>query len=74
MKLYIKQKVFSIGAKFSVKDEAGNEEIVSIHKAWMSWGDTYELDISDDTDEITALAVVLAIDTVLDNANNSANG
>ena len=47
---------------------------VSIHKAWMSWGDTYELDISDDTDEITALAVVLAIDTVLDNANNSANG
>lgn len=161
MKLYIKQKVFSIGAKFSVKDEAGNdryfvegeiltlgrklhiydinnnevafvrqklltfmpkftvevggeevaeivkqltlfkpkyyvdglgwdvdgdlfshdyvitsgnEEIVSIHRAWMSWGDTYELDISDDTDEITALAVVLAIDTVLDSANNSANG
>ena len=25
MKLYIKQKVFSIGAKFSVKDENGNE-------------------------------------------------
>ena len=153
MKLYIKQKVFSIGAKFSVKDEAGNdryfvegefltlgrklhiydinnnevafvcqklltfmpkftvevggeeiaeivrqltlfkpkyyvdglawdvahdyvitsgnEEIVSIHKAWMSWGDTYELDISDDTDEITALAVVLAIDTILDSANNN---
>lgn len=161
MKLYIKQKVFSIGAKFSIKDENGNDryfvegeiltlgrklhiydinnnevafvrqklltfmpkftvevggeevaeivkqltlfkpkyyvdglgwdvdgdlfshdyvitsgdkEIVSIHKAWMSWGDTYELDISDDTDEITVLAVVLAIDTVLDNANNSANG
>ena len=50
---------------------SGNDEIVSIHKAWMSWGDTYELDISDDTDEITALAVVLAIDTVLDNANSN---
>lgn len=133
MKLYIKQKVFSIGAKFSVKDENGNdkyfvegeiltlgrklhiydinnnevafvrqklltfmpkftvevggelfahdyvitssnEEIVSIHKAWMSWGDTYEPDISDNNDEITALAVVLAIDTVLDSANNAANG
>ena len=37
----------------------------------MSWGDTYELDISDNTDEITALAVVLAIDTVLDNANSN---
>lgn len=50
----------------------GNEEIVSIHKAWMSWGDTYELDIADDTNEITALAVVLAIDSVLDNDNNVA--
>lgn len=26
MKLYIKQKVFSIGAKFSVKDENGNDK------------------------------------------------
>ena len=26
MKLYIKQKVFSIGAKFSVKDENGNDD------------------------------------------------
>lgn len=159
MRLYIKQKVFSIGAKFSVKDEYGNdryfvegeiltlgrklhiydiddnevafvrqkflsfmpkftvevggeeiaeivkeftlfkpkyyvegldwnvdgelfahdyvitsgdEEIVSIHKAWMSWGDTYELDIADNADEITALAVVLAIDTVLDSTNTAA--
>ena len=48
--------------------------IVSIRKEWMTWGDTYELDIADIGNEVMALAVVLAIDCVLDaqqNANNS---
>ena len=48
--------------------------IVSIRKEWMTWGDTYELDIADTGNEVMALAVVLAIDCVLDaqqNANNS---
>lgn len=40
--------------------------IVTIHKAWMSWGDTFELEIANENDEITALAVVLAIDAVMD--------
>lgn len=40
--------------------------IVSIHKQFMAWGDTYELQIDDSQDEIIALAVVLAIDAVLD--------
>jgi len=39
--------------------------IVTISKEWMSWGDSYELDISDPRDEIPALAVVLAIDCVM---------
>ncbi len=38
--------------------------IVSIYKVWMSWGDSYEIDIQDPADEIPALAVVLAIDAV----------
>lgn len=38
--------------------------IVSIHKEWMTWGDCYELDISDQANEIIALAVVLTIDCV----------
>lgn len=46
-------------------------EIISIHKTWMTWGDCYELDIDQDADEIVALAVVLAIDCVMD-VNNSA--
>lgn len=38
--------------------------IVRISKEWMSWGDSYELDIANPADEIVALAVVLTIDCV----------
>jgi len=36
--------------------------IVSISKEWMTWGDSYVLNIMNPEDEIPALAVVLAID------------
>ncbi|MBQ3277296.1 MAG: LURP-one-related family protein [Oscillospiraceae bacterium] len=39
--------------------------VVRVQKAWMSWGDSYRIDILDNRDEINALAVVLAIDAVL---------
>ena len=39
-------------------------QIVSISKEWMTWGDSYELNIANPTDEIVELAVVLTIDTV----------
>ena len=39
--------------------------IVTITKAWFSWGDSYEIDIADGVDPLLALAVVLAIDCVL---------
>jgi uncharacterized protein YxjI len=39
--------------------------IVTISKEWMTWGDSYELNISDPRDEIVALAVVLTIDCVM---------
>ena len=46
--------------------------IVSIRKEWMTWGDTYELDIANPADELVALAVVLTIDCVNEaNSNNS---
>ena len=51
--------------------ENGNA-IVSIHKKWMAWGDTFELDIADESREVLALAVVLAIDAVMDAQQNSA--
>ena len=46
--------------------------IVSISKEWMTWGDSYVLDIADPKDEIVALAVVLTIDCVLE-ASSSAS-
>lgn len=48
----------------------GNKTIVSIHKQFMAWGDTFEIDVQKDNDEIIALAVVLAIDAVMDAANS----
>ncbi len=46
-------------------------EIVRISKEWMTWGDSYELDISHDADEIVALAVVLTIDCVMESNSGS---
>ncbi|MBR2409794.1 MAG: LURP-one-related family protein [Lachnospiraceae bacterium] len=44
--------------------------IVRISKEWFTWGDCYELDIESSEDEIVALAVVLAIDCVLEAQRN----
>ena len=46
--------------------------IASISKHWFTWGDTYEIDIADDADEVMALCVVLIIDAVIAQSNNSA--
>ena len=51
----------------------GGCTIVRIRKEWMTWGDTYELDILDSADELVALAVVLTIDCVTEAQANSAN-
>lgn len=45
--------------------------IVSISKEWLTWGDSYVLDILDPADEILALAVVLTIDCVAEAASNN---
>ena len=45
--------------------------IVRIAKEWMTWGDTYELDIVHPEDELLALAVVLTIDCVKASQSNN---
>lgn len=52
--------------------DADAQPIVSVHKVWLAWGDSYELDISRREDEVQALATVLAIDCVLDAAGAAA--
>ena len=46
--------------------------IVTISKEWMTWGDSYELNIANPADEILALAVVITIDCVME-SNSGAN-
>lgn len=44
---------------------AGGYIVASIHKQWMSWGDSYELCINEQQNEAVTLAVVLAIDCAM---------
>lgn len=43
----------------------GNRKVADISKAYMSWGDSYELEVGSPGDELAALAMVLAIDCAL---------
>ena len=45
--------------------------VVDIQKEWFTWGDCYTLNILDPRDELQALALVLAIDCAVEQANNS---
>ena len=45
--------------------------IVRITKEWLTWGDSYVLDILDPADELVALAVVLTIDCVAEASRNN---
>ena len=45
--------------------------VASVSKHWFTWGDTYEIDIASEADEIMALCVVLIIDAVLAASSNA---
>ena len=45
--------------------------VARIRKEWMTWADTYELDIADPADEIVVLAVVLTIDCVRESGSGA---
>ena len=45
--------------------------IVRITKEWLTWGDSYVLDILDPADELVALAVVLTVDCVAEASQNN---
>ncbi len=73
-------KYYVAGLGWDVEGEFFNHEyivsdsgrqIVRISREWMTWGDSYELDISGGADEIMALAVVLTIDCVVEASRNN---
>lgn len=49
----------------------GDEVIATVTRKWLSWGDTYLLDVADDRDALTALAVMLAIDCIDADTNHA---
>ena len=55
---------------YSITDNG--RTIITVRKEWFTWGDCYELDIADDTDEVNALCAALVIDCVMAAASSSA--
>ena len=55
---------------YTVTDSHG--EVMRITKAWLSWGDFYELDIANEQNELLCLCVVLAIDCITADASGAA--
>ncbi|HOB20534.1 MAG TPA: LURP-one-related family protein [Candidatus Atribacteria bacterium] len=43
----------------------GGRHVATVSKKWLSWGDTYGVDIADDEDHPFILALVIVIDQVL---------
>lgn len=60
------------GHEYSIYDMCGNE-IATVSKAWLSWGDFYEIDYSDHADPSKVLCVVLIIDAIKAASNAAAN-
>lgn len=53
------------GHEYIISDS--EREVANVKKEWMTWGDSYLIDISTNQDEISVMAVVLAIDAVMTN-------
>ena len=67
---------WDINGRFMAHDyeiTKNGRQIVTISKEWMTWGDSYEVDIADPGDEIVALAVVLTIDCVMEASSSSSS-
>ncbi|MDO9628580.1 MAG: LURP-one-related family protein [Acholeplasmataceae bacterium] len=48
----------------------GMEEVASVTKKWLSWGDSYQITIHDDKNDVFYLALVILIDSMFhDNKN-----
>lgn len=53
---------------------AGDTVVAAITKKWMTWSDTFEIDVHDDRNDVLALSIVLIIDAVMDAEAASAAG
>ena len=61
-----------LGFNYSLYDR-NNVLIGKVHKKWMSWGDTYILEVGKEADEQVFIAVLIAVDQIIDDANSKTN-
>ncbi|HOP57445.1 MAG TPA: LURP-one-related family protein [Bacillota bacterium] len=64
---------YSITGDFMAHDftiEKAGQAVVEIHKKWMSWGDSYEIGVSDEENASFYVALVVMIDDCLYNRKN----
>ena len=55
--------------EYTLRD--GDKTVMQVSKRWVSWGDSYELDIADASNATLCLAVVLAIDAAVEATQNA---
>lgn len=48
----------------------GDFLVAAISKEWLTWGDTYSIDITDGVDPVAIISVVLIIDAILAQSNS----
>jgi len=46
--------------------EENGQKVMSMSKKWFSWGDSYELDIANPSNELLCLCVTLAVDCAIE--------
>lgn len=54
--------------RYEITGPQGN--VASITKSYFTWGDSYQIDIVGDADEVLVLTTVLAIDCVIADSSN----
>ncbi|CAM2882393.1 LURP-one-related/scramblase family protein [Erysipelothrix tonsillarum] len=52
-------------------DSRSHGRIMTLSKKWFSWGDSYELDIHNDTDTLMCLCIAIAVDAELASSRNN---
>lgn len=63
-------EIFGNFIAHSYKIYDGELPVATVEKEWLTWADTYSIDVAPYADELTALATVLIIDAALDEADN----
>ncbi len=54
--------------------EYGGNVIAELSKQWLTWGDTYRINIFNPRDELVALAAILVVDCCMESNNNASRG